>query len=1159
MKIKKALAVILASTTIFSMTPGTAWAAEELSEEVVIEDEAVSDLEEPETDIEEIQDESDDTEAEVDAFSDEETTEKQLENNEALESASLFSDTEEDTIAVGISGKIVANGTDPWNKDVTWTLYDDGELVFDGSGTMEDYTESKLPAWYQYREKVTSVVVNDGIQNIGEYTFYDLYKLKFAKIGAGCSKTGGHVFEKCTNLVSVELPEGMTSIGQYMFTDCSSLTDIDLPEGISNIAYQAFRGCSSLKKVIIPDKVTIIHWNAFQNCSSLEEINIPDRVTEIQESAFSGCSSLKKIDIPESVTNIDFYAFKGCNGLESIEFPGSLTNMGWNTISGCENLKRVKFADGFRSIAPFNGCPKLTEIIIPDTVTAIGNITNCTSLESIYIPEGVNYVGSFGGCSKLRSVRYAGSETSWNALNASVDNAKVYYNYDPNHEHSYELTVMTPNTCTTNGTGEEICTLCGEYYEEIIPASHTWDEGKVTTTATCTEAGVKTYTCTVCNETKTEEISATGHQHTEIENKKDATCSEAGYTGDQVCKDCGTVIEKGTAIAKKNHTWDDGEVTTPATCEEKGEKIYICTVCNETKTEEISATGHQHTEIENKKDSTCSEAGYTGDKVCKDCNTVIETGTVIAKKGHTWNNGEVTEKPTCEEVGVKTYTCANCGNTKTEDIPATGHTEVKDAAVEATCEKSGLTEGSHCSVCEKVLEAQKIIPATGHKWNTGEITKEATCEEKGEKTYTCANCGNTTTEEIPATGHTEVKDEAVEATCEKDGLTEGSHCSVCGKVLEEQKAVLATGHSWNAGEITKKATCEEVGVKTYTCANCGNTKTEDIPATGHTEVKDAAVEATCEKSGLTEGSHCSVCEKVLEAQKIIPATGHKWNTGEITKEATCEEKGEKTYTCANCGNTTTEEIPVTGHTEVKDKAVEATCEKDGLTEGSHCSVCKKVLKAQETIPSTGHKFGAWKTTHPADVFSVEKQSRSCSECGKEEEREVGSKLEKTITVSVSSFPLKMKQKTKVLKVTGLADGDSIVSWKSSNTKIVKVSGKSNGTSTITAGKKTGKARITITLKSGLKKVITVSVQKNTVKTKKISGVSKNLKLKRKQKVILHPVIAPLTSAQKITYKSNNTKIVTVNSKGQITAKKKGTAVITVKSGNKTTKCKVTVK
>ena len=407
--------------------------------------------------------------------------------------------------------------------------------------------------------------------------------------------------------------------------------------------------------------------------------------------------------------------------------------MGWNTISGCENLKRVKFADGFRSIAPFNGCPKLTEIIIPDTVTAIGNITNCTSLESIYIPEGVNYVGSFGGCSKLRSVRYAGSETSWNALNASVDNAKVYYNYDPNHEHSYELTVMTPNTCTTNGTGEEICTLCGEYYEEIIPASHTWDEGKVTTTATCTEAGVKTYTCTVCNETKTEEISATGHQHTEIENKKDATCSEAGYTGDQVCKDCGTVIEKGTAIAKKNHTWDDGRESQRLQPVKKKERKSISVQsATKQKTEEISATGHQHTEIENKKDSTCSEAGYTGDKVCKDCNTVIETGTVIAKKGHTWNNGEVTEKPTCEETGGKRPTSVRIAEIQRQKKSLrTGHTEVKDEAVAGTCEKDGLTEGSHCSVCKKVLKAQ---------------------------------------ERVSATGHIEVKDEAVEATCEKDGL-----------------------------------------------------------------------------------------------------------------------------------------------------------------------------------------------------------------------------------------------------------------------------------------------------------------------------------------------------------------------------------------------------
>ena len=113
--------------------------------------------------------------------------------------------------------------------------------------------------------------------------------------------------------------------------------------------------------------------------------------------------------------------------------------------------------------------------------------------------------------------------------------------------------------------------------------------------------------------------------------------------------------------------------------------------------------------------------------------------------------------------------------------------------------------------------------------------------------------------------------------------------------------------------------------------------------------------------------------------------------------------------------------------------------------------------------------------------------------------------------------------------------------------------------TISQQLETGKAKITITLKSGLQKAVTVSVQKNAVKTTRISGVVKTLRLKLKQKAVLRPVIAPLTSTEKVTYTSNNTKVASVNSKGQITAKKKGTAVITVKSGSKTVKCKVSVK
>ena len=496
-------------------------------------------------------------------------------------------------------------------------------------------------------------------------------------------------------------------------------------------------------------------------------------------------------------------------------------------------------------------------------------------------------------------------------------------------------------------------------------------------------------------------------------------------------------------------------------------------------TKTIQVTGHPNTELKNAKEATCSTEGYTGDKICKDCGKTIEAGKTIPKKEHSWDAGKVTKAANCTEKGIRTYTCQSCSITRTEDIPALGHKIVTDAAVAATCETDGKTEGSHCSVCGTILTAQKTVKATGHDWDEGKITKAATCEEKGVKTYTCRTCKKTRTEDIPALGHKAVTDVAVAATCETDGKTEGSHCSVCGKVLVKQ---------------------------------------ETVKATGHKPVTDAAVAATCETDGKTEGSHCSVCGKVLTEQKTIPAFGHTWDAGKITKEAACETKGVKTYTCETCKKTRTEEIP-----------------------------------------ALGHKFGAWVTTSQADVLSSAKQTRICTVCGKKEQRNYGSRLRGTMTVNVSSIPLKTRQKTSVLKVTGLARGDSITSWKSSNTKVVKVTGRANGTCRITAGNKTGKAKITITLRSGLQKTVNVSVQKSTVKTKKISGVARTLRLNRKQKATLKPVRSPLTSTEKITYKSSNSKVASVNSKGQITAKKKGTTIITVKSGKKTVKCKVTVK
>ena len=172
--------------------------------------------------------------------------------------------------------------------------------------------------------------------------------------------------------------------------------------------------------------------------------------------------------------------------------------------------------------------------------------------------------------------------------------------------------------------------------------------------------------------------------------------------------------------------------------------------------------------------------------------TITISGETITVE-HTYDEGVVTTAPGCLTSGVKTFTCLYCSASRTESIPAKGHAPVVDKAVAATCTAPGKTEGKHCSVCSAVLTAQK---------------------------------------EIPAKGHAPVVDKAVAATCTAPGKTEGKHCSVCNVVLTAQIEIPAKGHAWDAGKVTLEPTATEDGVLTYTCASCGATRTEAIPATG---------------------------------------------------------------------------------------------------------------------------------------------------------------------------------------------------------------------------------------------------------------------------------------------------------------------------------------
>ena len=196
----------------------------------------------------------------------------------------------------------------------------------------------------------------------------------------------------------------------------------------------------------------------------------------------------------------------------------------------------------------------------------------------------------------------------------------------------------------------------------------------------------------------------------------------------------------------------------------------------------------------------------------------------------------------------------------------------------------------------------------------------------------------------------------------------------------------------------------------------------------------------------------------------------------------------------------------------------------------------------------------------ATVFAPEKQVRTCKACGAIETRTYGSKLTATVKLPSTSLKIKVKQKTTAFKATEMANGDSVKSVTSSNTKILKVSGvKPTGTFTLTAKKKTGSATLTIVLASGLTKKVKVTVQKAAVKTSKISGLSKKMTISKGQTEKLMPIITPVTSSQKVTFTSSNKKIVTVTSKGVIKGKKAGKAKITVKSGSKKYVVTVTVK
>ena len=402
---KRIVCMLMAITVLFTSVDVSVFAEEEneniAEEQIVIETEKEEISEELfATETEEVEEEvivELETEGIISTETEEDTDEEVIVESET--ETVIVTETEDvvvEDVVASEAVSVIASGS--CGDDLTWVLTSDGLLTISGTGAMDDYDNSKFfnyfyVPWYEYREQMSALKLENGITSIGSYAF------------EGCSGLTGNL----------EIPESVTSIGDFVFYNCSGLTgNLVIPKSVTSIGRFAFEGCSGFTgSLVIPKSVTSIESSAFSGCSGFTgDLEIPESVTSIGSSAFYKCSGLTgNLEIPESVTSIGSYAFSGCSGLTgNLVIPESVTSIGNSAFDSCSNFTGdLVIPESITSIGDnaFSGCSGFTgDLVIPDSVTSIGEkaFFDCRKLSGIaYIPASVKEIGK-GALSTINTI-----------------------------------------------------------------------------------------------------------------------------------------------------------------------------------------------------------------------------------------------------------------------------------------------------------------------------------------------------------------------------------------------------------------------------------------------------------------------------------------------------------------------------------------------------------------------------------------------------------------------------------------------------------------------------------------------------------------------------------------------------------------------------------
>ena len=753
------------------------------------------------------------------------------------------------------------------------------------------------------------------------------------KIPDGVTKVGSSAFIGCSSLTSITIPNSVTEIGYSVFEGCTNLKSITIPNGVTSIGDSAFEDCTSLKSITIPNSVTSIGDSAFEECTSLTSITIPNGVTSIGDSAFEGCTSLTSITIPNSVTSIGFGAFIGCSSLTSITIPDSVTCIGDSAFNGCTSLTSITIPDSVTSIgeSAFSGCSSLASITIPDSVMSIGNdaFHECSSLTSITIPNSVTSIGDYAflGCSRLTAIDVNTDNKDYTSVNGVLFyNDKTIICYPAGKKgNNYKIPDGVTSICRYAFSGctsltsitipDSVTEIGGSAFENCSSLTSITIPDSVTSIGIGAFVGCSSLTSIMIPDNVT-------------------------YIGGAVFADCSSLTEIKVSTQNAKYVSVNGvlynkDKTTimcyPAGKKDKNYKILdgvteICTSAFNGCSSLTSITiPDSVTEIGVSAFSGCSS--LTGITI-PDSVTRIDMSTFRGCSSFT----SITIPDNVTYIDIWAFN--GCTGLTAIDVKAgnNNYTSVNGVLfnkdkTELICYPAGKTDKSYnipsCVTnvggwafdgCTSLTSITIPDSVTEIDWSAFEgctsltsITIPDSVTEIGWSAF--EGCTSLKSITIPSSV-TSIGKNAFGYYFDNeykkiDNFKIYCYIGTAGEKYAkengfEYELLDHTQHTFGEWNTTKAATCTTEGTQTRTCEVCGKVETQTIKALGHKEVVDKAVAATCTKTGLTEGKHCSVCNAVIKAQETVPAKGHKYV--DTVVKPTYTAQGYTLHKCSVCGN-----------------------------------------------------------------------------------------------------------------------------------------------------------------------------------------------------------------------------------------------------------------